>query len=104
MSAMLQSRLLGILRRELDSQNFQLSLYGRQQIEQLVGHGITRMRINNVDDHAGYVIRAERNLRSLIKYFCDYSRDVGSFPTLSNSAFITALNACPSFWPYRSSE
>jgi hypothetical protein len=56
--------------------------------------------MQNVIDHQGYVTQAEQNLKSLIKYFCDYSRDLGTFPTLSDSDFNAALSSCPIFWPY----
>ena len=81
----------------------QLSFYCEKQIEQLVSRGVGRMGTGKVDDHAGYVLQAERNLKSLIKYFCDYSLRVETFPALSNSHFNAALNACPTFWPYTSS-
>lgn len=102
MSAVLKSRLLSIMRNELTSQEFHPTRYCEQQINMLVGHGIARMRLNNVIDQSSHIIRAEQNLKALIKYFSNYSRDVGTFPTLSNSAFNTALNTCPIFWPYRS--
>jgi len=97
---MLQTRLLNIMMRELQTRGLQLSPYCTQQIEQLVGHGVQRMRTGNVIDHAGHVMHAERNLRSLVKYFYDYSREVGTFPNLNNSDFDPALLACPSYWPY----
>jgi len=102
MSAVLRSRLLNIMRHELASQEFQPTRYCEQQITLMVGHGVARMRINKVVDQTSHIVRAEQSLRSLIKYFCDYSHEVGTFPTLSNSAFDTALNTCPNFWPFRS--
>jgi hypothetical protein len=102
-SVMLQARLQSILRREVESQNLQLTSYGVQKLESLIGQGMERMRINHAVDHPSYVMRAERNLAALIKYFCDYSRDVGTFPSLSNSDFDDALTASPTFWPFRSS-
>jgi hypothetical protein len=101
---MLQRQLLNIMKRELQEAGLQFSPYCMQQIEGMVGHAIQRMRTGNVIDHAGHVMSAERNLRSLIKYFCNYAREVGSFPKLSNSDFDAALLDCPTFWPYRSSS
>ncbi len=103
MSSAFHLRLLGIVQRELDSRNLQLSPYCTQQIEQLVSHGIQRMRVNSATSNAAYSLRAEQNLRSLVKYFCDYSRDMETFPKLSNSHFDAALIACPTLWPYNSS-
>jgi len=100
---MLQTRLLSIMRRELQTQNLQLSIDCTQQIEQLVRRGIDRMRTGRVLDHAGHVIQAERNVKLLIKYFCDFARDAGTFPRLSNADFQKALIACPTIWPYCSS-
>ena len=91
------------MRRELQSQNLELTPDCTNQIEQLVRVGVQRMQINNAQNHAGHVIQAERNLKSLVRHFCDYARDVGSFPRLSNSDFQRALTTCPTIWPYRSS-
>ena len=103
MWAMLQSRLAGIMQRELETQSLQLSDYCTQQIQQLIGNGVNRMRTSKVLDHAGHVMQAERNLRSLVKYFSDYSRTAGSYPHLSTSQFDAALSSCPTLWPYCSS-
>ena len=102
MSTVLKARLLSIMRRELTSQEFKPTLYCERQIESLVSHGVTRMRINNVVDRSSHIIRAEQNLKSLISYFAKYSREVGTFPTISNSAFNNALNDCPTLWPFHS--
>ena len=91
------------MQRELDSNGLQLSPYCVRQIEQLVIRGVQRMRNNKADEHPGQVLNAERNLRSLIKYFQDYSREAGTFPQLTNSGFEAALRVCPTFWPYCSS-
>lgn len=104
MSGMLQSKLLNIMQRELQSQNLQLSSDCQRQIEQMVRHGVQRMRINRAMDHAGHVIQAERNMRLLVRYFCDYARNLGTFPKLSNSDFNRALSACPTLWPFSSSS
>jgi hypothetical protein len=104
MSAMLKARLLGIMQREVKSQNLQLSMYGMQRLELLVGQGIQRMRLNSAADHAGYAIQAERNLKQLIRHFGDYSRNLGTHPQLSDADFDAALVACPNVWPYRSSS
>lgn len=91
------------MRRELLSQNLQLTPDCANQVEQMVRFGVQRMKINNAINHAGHVIQAERNLKHLIRHFCDYSRDVGTFPTLSAANFQRALTNCPTLWPYRSS-
>ena len=44
MSSALHSRLLGILKRELDSKKLQIPPYCTAQLEQMVGHGIQRIR------------------------------------------------------------
>jgi len=100
-NTMLQSRLASILQRELQHQKLQLSTYCTQQIEQLLGQGIQRMSLQKSADNPAHVMRAERNLKHFIKYLSDYSRELGSYPTLSNSDFDTALNSSPTFWPYR---
>ena len=92
---MLQTKLLNIMKRELQSQNLQLSPDCLSRIEQMVRHGVQRMRINRATDHASHVIQAERNMRLLIRHFRDYARNLGTFPKLSNSDFSNALNACP---------
>ena len=103
MSSKFNLRLLSVMKRELESQNLQLSQYGEQQIEGLVSNGVQRMRFNSATDSASYNLRAEQNLRSLIRYLCDHARDLETFPKLSNSHFDAALIACPAFWPYSSS-
>jgi len=100
---MLQTRLISIMQRELQSENLQLSPYCSQQIEQLLSYGIQRMRVNNASDRARHILQAERNLKFLIRYFSNYSKEVGSFPRLNNSDFDAALLACPTFWPFCSS-
>lgn len=100
MTAMLQSRLLSIVQRELDSQNLLLSPYGSQQIEVLITQGVERMRNNKVDEHPGRLMNAEQNLKSLVKYLRKYATDVGSYPQLSNADFDDAMRNCPTYWPY----
>ncbi len=100
MSAMLQSRLVTIMQRELESQNLQLTPYCTQQLEVLLTRGVERMRNNRVADHPGRVLNAEHNLKSLVKYLCDYSRVAGSYPQLSHSDFDAAMRKVPTFWPY----
>ncbi len=102
MSAALKARLMNLLSREMSALQFQPSPYCEGQFKKMVSNGVTRMRINNAIDQPGYVLRAEKNLKALIKYFSEYARKVGSFPTLNNSAFDNALKDCPSLWPYRS--
>jgi hypothetical protein len=101
MSAALKNRLLRIMTQEMSSLRFQPTSHCEGQIRKLVGHGVTRMRINNAVDNPGQTIRAEQNLRALVKYFSNYAESVGTFPTLSDSAFENALKDCPSFWPFR---
>ena len=100
MTAMLQSRLMIIMQRELDSQNLLPDPYCTQQIERLVTQGVERMRNNNAADHPGRVMNAEQNLKSLVKYICDYSKNMGTFPQLSQSHFDAAMRSCPTLWPY----
>lgn len=103
MGAMLQSRLIGIMQRELESQNLQLSIYCTQQIEQMVSYGVQRMRTSKVIDHSGHIMQAERNLRALVKYLGDCSQKAGTYPSLTSSSFDAAMSSCPNFWPYCSS-
>lgn len=103
MSAQFKSRLLNILQREFDAQGLNLPGSCRSQLEQLVGRGISRMRANHVLDSPSHINNAERNLKALIRYFADHAREVGSYPTLSDADFHTALVGCPTFWPYWSS-
>ena len=72
MSAMLQSRLVGIMQRELENQNLQLTPYCTQQLEQLVNNGLKRMRMSKTIDHPGYIMQAERNLRVRIPFGVAY--------------------------------
>ena len=88
---------------ELQSQNLRLSQGSIQKIEQLVGHGIQRMKASNAIDNAGFAMRAETNMKSLIKYLGDYAREEGTFPDLNDSMFDAAMLACPTYWPYSSS-
>lgn len=103
MGGMLQTRLASIMQRELQAQNLQLSPYCTQQIERMMGLGLQRLKINKANEHAGHVLQAEQNLKSLIRYFSNYSREVGSYPTLSNADFDAAVIASPTFWPFCSS-
>ena len=91
------------MQRELRAQNLQLSPYCTQQLESLVSQGVQRMIIQKSADHPGHVMQAERNLKFLIRYFSECAERLGTFPALNNTDFDTALNACPTFWPYRTS-
>lgn len=101
---MLQPRLLSILRRELDSQGFELSSDCKTQIEQMVINGVVRMRINKAIDRPGHVLQAEHNLKALVQYFCKYAQDLETFPLLESVDFHAALITCPTFWPFSCSE
>ncbi len=101
---MLQARLLSIMRRAVDSQSFQLSSECQQQLEQMVVNGLIRMRINKTIDHPGYILQAESNLKALVQYFCDYAREVETFPHMGSADFHAALIVCPTYWPFCSSE
>ena len=101
MSAVVKARMLGVLRRELAAQEFKASRYCEGQLKTLVNQGVSRMRLNNAIEDASLILRAEASLKSLVRYFCQYSKDVGTFPTLSNTHFNVALNECPTFWPFR---
>jgi len=103
MTSMLLPRLLSVMNRELQAQALQLSPYCTQQLEQLVGYGVQRMRVNKATEHAGHTLQAERNLKLLIGHFADYSRAAGGFPKLTNTEFDAALRCCPALWPYVSS-
>lgn len=102
MSAAVKSRLMNVMSQEMSSVQFQPSSYIDGQFRKMVSQGVTRMRINNAVDNPSYTIRAETNMKTLVKYFSEYSRKVGTFPTMSNAAFNNALKDCPSLWPYRS--
>ena len=101
MSVAFKSRLLSIMKREMSSHDFRPTSYCEYQLEKIVGQGVERMRINNAVDQIGKVMQAEQNLRRLIDYFCNYSKDVGTYPTLDDDAFNSALITCPLLWPYR---
>ena len=103
MSAILSSRLLSIMQQEFDSLNFKLPANCQQQIEQLVSNGVARMRATKAVDHPGHVMAAERNLKALVRYFCDFAREEGTYPTIDGAAFRRALLASPIYWPYSSS-
>jgi len=97
---MLKPRLLIIMQRELDSEGLQLTPYCVQQIEQLVIHGVGRLQLNKADNHPSHVINAEHNLKALIQYLGNYSRNEGTFPNLDNAGFDAAMRNSPPFWPY----
>ncbi len=101
MSGALRSRFLSIMKREMSSRDFHPTSYSEYQFEKIVGQGVERMRTSNVVDNMGKVIQAEQNLRRLIDYFCNYSQEAGSYPTLDNEAFDSALRDCPPHWPFR---
>jgi hypothetical protein len=103
MSTQMHSRLLRIMRREFDSQGLNLPSSCRNQLERMVSHGVTRMRVSNALDSPSHVIQAEKNLRLMVRYFSDYSKKTGSYPTLKDSDFRNGLLDCPTYWPYWSS-
>ena len=88
------------MQRELELQRLQLPVYCTQQMELMIANGVQRMRVNKALDHAGHVLQAERNLRALVKYLCDFSRKEGTFPTLTETSFDAAMGSCPTFWPF----
>lgn len=94
------ARLLRILRSELDIQQIQLSPYCRQQIEQLIGYGVTRMRADKALETASFVMRAEGNLKALIGYLVKYSKKIGTYPVLGDADFDDAVRKSPAFWPF----
>lgn len=100
MSGMDHARLLRIMRSELDIQQLQLSPYGRQQIEQMIGYGITRMRMDKTYETASFAMRAEGNLKALIGYLAKYSRKIGTYPVLGDSDFDEAMRKSSTFWPF----
>lgn len=97
---MLLMRLLGLLRRELESSQLHMTPYCTKRLEGLVRNGINRMKTTKTLEHPGYALQAERNLQGLIKYIEDYSHKVGTYPNLSDSQFDAALRNAPSLWPY----
>ena len=101
MSVALKSRLLRIMKAEMSFHDFHPASYCEYQIEKMVHHGVERMRIGNAVDQMGMVCLAEQNLRHLIDYFYNFSQDVGTYPTLDEMAFESALIDCPPLWPYR---
>ncbi|HKJ16606.1 MAG TPA: hypothetical protein VJ984_04590 [Xanthomonadales bacterium] len=100
---MQHSRLYAVMKQELEANNLQLSPYGVGQLENLVGNGLKRMTMANVVDHSGYIMQAERNLKSLIEYFNDYAKKMETHPELSDSHFDAAIRTCPTLWPYATS-
>ena len=100
MAGIQHPRLLRIMRSELEMQQLQLSSYCRQQIEQMIGYGITRMRMDGTAENAGFIMRAESNLKGLITYLGKHARKIGTFPTLSDGHFDDAIRHSPAFWPY----
>ena len=88
------------MQRELESQNLQLAISCKQQMEQLIAYGLQRMRTSKALDNSGHIMQAERNLRALIKYLCDFSREDVTFPVLGQARFDAAISNCPTFWPY----
>ena len=100
MSGQLQSRLIGIMRSEVESLTLQLSPYCTQQIESLINQGMVRMRYNRALESPGHVMQAESNMRSLISYLADFAREAGTFPALNNSDFDEALLVSPNYWPF----
>lgn len=91
------------MQREMDMLGLSLPSSCRSQIEKMVNRGIVRLRMNNLLDNPGMVLQAESNLKGLVRYFCDFSREVNTYPTLNDADFQKGLTACPTFFPYWSS-
>ncbi|MDX1459652.1 MAG: hypothetical protein R3348_01180 [Xanthomonadales bacterium] len=102
MSGNIQPRMVALLTSQLDMLGFQPSQSCKSQLEQMVFRGITRMKIGGAIDQPGRVLQAEKSLRDMVKYFSDYARDAGTYPTINESDFRAALLASPPFWPYHS--
>ena len=100
MSTAIRVRMFKIMRRELDFSQLQLTPYSRQQIESLIGYGMTRMQANKALDNPGLIMRAEQNLKGLIEYFVTYAKKIGTFPALGDLDFDDALRHTPPFWPF----
>ena len=96
-------KLKGIMQRELETSQLELTAYCLKQVEILIGRGVKRMKMNNTIDHAGYVLEAERNLATLIRYFDEYSKKLETFPKLGDTDFDAALRNCPTLWPFSTS-
>jgi hypothetical protein len=95
MSAVVKARMLGVLRRELAAQEFKASSYCEGQLQRLVSQGIARMRLNNAIEDSSLILRAEQSLRSLVRYFCQYSKDVCRCAHRSQARLHARLNAPP---------
>ncbi len=100
---MLKAKLNRIMKQELEFLELQLGPYCIQQLEQAIGNGIRRMEINNSSSHPGYVLQAEQNLKSLIRYYSGYAENIGTFPLLSELDFDAAQRSAPGLWPYSTS-
>ena len=92
-----------VMQRELDFCGLELAPDSRHQVEQLVSHGVDRMKRSHALDHPGLMINAEQNLKSLVRYFASQAREMGTFPRLGSEDFNAAMRACPTYWPYWSS-
>jgi hypothetical protein len=100
MSNNLQPRLISIMQREMDFLSFKPPTSCKSQMDSMVAQGLTRMRISKALDNPGQVLLAERNLKELVKYLSDYSREVGSYPSIEEADFHAAMLASPAYWPY----
>ena len=88
---------------ELDMQGLQLPGSCRSRLEQMISRGVIRMRTNKILDNPGQVLQAEQNLKSLVRYFCEFSREAGIYPEITDPDFEKALLGCPPFFPFHCS-
>lgn len=101
---MIRTRLTSILNQELQSQGLQLTPYCQQQFEQLLSNGVQRLSLVRPAPKPAHTMQAERNLKGLVKFFCDFAQDRGTFPRLENADFNAALSQCPPHWPFHASN
>ena len=101
MSFMLSAQLRRTMKKEISSLNFQLRPYCEHQIEAMIAQGVQRMRSSNCVDQIDKVSLAQQNMKKLVKYFCNVSQEMGTYPMLADTAFDSALASCPPLWPYR---
>lgn len=102
MSSNVQPRLLGIMSSHLDVLGFKPPQSCKSQLEQLVFRGVSRMKTSRTLDQPGRVLQAEQALKELLAYFSNYARDAGTYPTITDQDYRTALLVAPPFWPFNS--
>lgn len=97
---MLQARLFSVMRQELSFKKLQLSSYCVKKVESLILQGSQRMKTMGADTNPGHTMRAEQNLKALIRHLSDAANKAGTHPTLSETDFDNAVRNAPAFWPF----